>query len=711
MNDKKLKIYLCDLTYDTIVLVSDTIPINIGFIGSYINKKFGKDVEISLFKYPDEAIQEIKSSPPDMIGLSNYSWNSNLSEYIASIAKKVNPNIVTIQGGTNFPYHENLQKDFLLARSNTDIYTIFEGEKSCSNIVRRILESDYDRKKIFEKPIDGCIFVDPESCNSKNKTIIKGAILERIKDLDEIPSPYLTGILDKFFDGKLTPFIETNRGCPFTCSFCHTGNHYFHKLNKFSEDRVKNEIEYIGKKVSKLGITNLHLADVNFGMYPSDKKTCEFLVESKKKYGWPLQIIGTTGKNNKERVMEVTNILGDMFSVNMAMQSMDEQVLKNVERSNIKLDHMIEVNNNLRNKGRVTNAELILPLPGETKESFIKGLNSVLNSNASQICIYTLMMLYGTKFKNPKYINQFDYKVKYRIIPLNFGEYANQKIFDYEEAGVATKDLSFKDYIFLRALALLVEFLHNGKPFDEFFQYAKLFNIQPATMIKILYDNISSASNKIRTIMNDFIKETKNELWSSEKELIDYYRKDENYLKLKNGEVGGNLIYKYKSKNIIEASADWIDFFEKQILKAVKQKFQKADSIKIAKSEICEISEFCRLKIDGLLNINADIGFIESDFQYDILKWIDDGAIKGLHEYENSIDRKKLYFHLTSNQIKMRNDAFKRYGTDINALSKIVTRITSLESQYRKVRYGNETYLRDIYKKAGDQFIRYALSG
>jgi len=42
---------------------------------------------------------------------------------------------------------------------------------------------------------------------------------KRIKDLDEIPSPYLTGVLDKFFDGKLAPFIETNRGCPFTCSF------------------------------------------------------------------------------------------------------------------------------------------------------------------------------------------------------------------------------------------------------------------------------------------------------------------------------------------------------------------------------------------------------------------------------------------------------------------------------------------------------------
>ena len=124
MNNKKLKVYLCDLTYDTIVLVCDTIPINIGFIGSYIKKKFGKDVEISLFKYPGETIQAIKSNPPDMLGLSNYSWNSNLSEYIASIAKKVNPNIVTMQGGTNFPHQEDLQKDFLLARPNTDIYAL-----------------------------------------------------------------------------------------------------------------------------------------------------------------------------------------------------------------------------------------------------------------------------------------------------------------------------------------------------------------------------------------------------------------------------------------------------------------------------------------------------------------------------------------------------------------------------------------------------------
>jgi len=33
-----LKIFLADLTHETIILVSDTVPINIGYIGSYAKK-------------------------------------------------------------------------------------------------------------------------------------------------------------------------------------------------------------------------------------------------------------------------------------------------------------------------------------------------------------------------------------------------------------------------------------------------------------------------------------------------------------------------------------------------------------------------------------------------------------------------------------------------------------------------------------------------
>jgi hypothetical protein len=57
-----------------------------------------------------------------------------------------------------------------------------------------------------------------------------------------------------------------------------------------------------------------------------------------------------------------------------------------------------------------------------------------------------------------------------------------------------------------------------------------------------------------------------------------------------------------------------------------------------------------------------------------------------------------------------RDDVFKKYGKDINALSKIVTRISNLESQFRKVRYSDEKFLRDIYTNIGENFFKYVLS-
>ena len=712
MSDKKLKIFLGDITHDTIVLVSDTIPINIGYIASYIKKTYDEKVDINLFKYPNDIIEEIKKNPPDVVGLSNYSWNSNLSEFIASLAKKYNPNVVTIQGGTNFPHDEETQKEFLLERPSTDIFTILEGEKSCTNIIGRIIDSGKERKKIFEKEIDGCVFIHPDTKETKNPIFCKGQILSRIKDLDEIPSPYLNGMLDKFFDGKLTPFIETNRGCPFTCSFCHTGADYFHKLNKFSQERVKDEIEYIGKKAGKLGITNLHLADVNFGMYPQDKITCEMFLESKKKYKWPLALMTTTGKNSKERIMQITEMLGNIFEVTMAMQSMTESVLTNIKRSNIKLSHMIEINNELRKKGRTTASELIVPLPGETKESFVEGLNNVINSNVSRVVIYTLMMLHGTKFKQPDYRKQFGYSAKFRIVPLNFGEYDGKKVFDYEEAGVATKDLSFDDYLFIRALALLVESLYNGKPFEEFFKYAKFYNIQPADLLKILFDNMLDGPEDVQKIMKEFLFETKNELWDSEKELLEFYNKDENFSKLKRGDVGGNLIYKYKSKSLLRASHSWISFLKDQVLKAVLAKQKEIKSEKLIRDEVNEIASFCSLKIDALLDADANTDTVKGDFEFDILNWIEDEENqKRLSDFKFKNNQKlEMFFEFTDDQIRMRKDVFSRYGKDINAISKIVTRIDNLESQYRKVRFKDDKYLRDIYKKVGDTNIRYTLA-
>jgi radical SAM superfamily enzyme YgiQ (UPF0313 family) len=703
-----VNIILCDLTYDTLVLVSDTIPINIGFIGAYAKQNFGEKINISFFKYPESVIEEVKNNPPDIIACSNYSWNSNLSEYVLGIAKKVNPSVITVQGGTNFPHEDEQQKEFLVNRPNTDIHVLFEGEKSFCNIVQRFFDRNCDRKQIFNFPIDGTAFLSSKREVSSCLQLIKGNVVDRIKNLNEIPSPYLNGMMEVFFDGKLTPFLETNRGCPFKCSFCHTGNDHYQKTNTFSTDRIYKEIHYIAPRAQKLGITNLHIADTNFGMYPRDREVCLALKESKEKYGWPLQIQATTGKNNKERVVEITGILGSMFSVNMSVQSMNDEVLKKIKRSNIKLNHYKEVNENLQKNGRMTKAELIMPLPGETKESFMRGIEALISSGVSSLTIYTLMLLHGTEFKNTQYRKEFDIKGRFRIVPLNFGEYEGEKIFDFEEVGIQTKDMPFEDYLYLRGFALMVESLVNGRVFEEFFLYSKSLGVGRTEFLKRIYDNIKNAPDTLQCNVDNFLEETKGELWESEKELVDYYRQKDKYHLLKSGKVGGNLIYKYKVLNIVFSHSDWISFIKEQLKVLCEDKIKDKKRLEQAEIEINEIGSFCKYKLAGLFKVDADVSPVFGKFNFDILSWLDSDHDKPLSDY---LAKTPIFcqFEYDQEQLQIRKDQFSRYGTNVNALSKIVTRVGSLESQFRKIKRNNET-IRGVYNYTQGSMTQYMLS-
>ena len=108
-------------------------------------------------------------------------------------SKKNNNKCIVLQGGTNFPHAQDQQKQFLLERPNTDLYALFEGERSSLKVVERYLEYRNELKNFFDKPIDGCVFIDPKSREVSNPKLITGNI-SKGKDLDEIPSPYMEKI-------------------------------------------------------------------------------------------------------------------------------------------------------------------------------------------------------------------------------------------------------------------------------------------------------------------------------------------------------------------------------------------------------------------------------------------------------------------------------------------------------------------------------------
>jgi len=701
---------MCDLTHDTLVLVSDTIPINIGFIGAYAKKIFGDDIEISFFKYPPSVIEAIENAPPDVIALSNYSWNSKLSERIARLVKERNQKAVTVQGGTNFPHREKQQLEFLLTRPATDIFVELEGEVSFSELLRRVLAARDGGSRLYDEQIPGCVYIEPKSRLSNAPILVKGALPARIKVLDEIPSPYLNGMMDRFFDGRLTPFLETNRGCPFKCTFCHTGEEYFQKINMFSLDRLKEEIAYIAPRASSLGIVNLHIADTNFGMFSRDRDICEALLKSQEKFGWPRQIMSTTGKNNKERVIEITKMMGNVFSVNMSVQTMDPNVLVNIKRDNIEIDTFTQINQHLNEQGRSTKGELIIGLPGETKESFVRGLEQVIAAGVSSVCMYSLLLLHGTEFKDPDYREKFKIQGKYRIVPLNFGEYAGERVFDVEEMAFATGTMPFEDYLWIRGLCFFVEVMHNNRPFDELIRYGiEEFGMTRFQLLKRAYELFGTGPEGIREIVDNFMNETRAELWNSEQELEEAYSHDDNYTRLRNGEAGSNLIYKYKAASLAFCNNEWAEYIGSILKWIACEKTERNETHYLEmQQEIEVLIEYVKAKLAGVLDANASVEPVVIESPYDITAWIDGGGRLADHTLSQAVT---YIFDYTDDQIAARKDYFRRYGTDPNGLSKIVTRVSNVESLFRRRRMidGSDAPLTEEVEK--DLFIRYSLSG
>ena len=108
--------------------------------------------------------------------------------------------------------------------------------------------------------------------------IINGLSLS--KELDFIPSPYLEGLMDKFFlDRRFSPMIQTNRGCPFTCAFCADGHKSQSKVKLFSVERVAQELLYISERVDSTLQRTLFISDLNFGMLARDVDIADIIAD------------------------------------------------------------------------------------------------------------------------------------------------------------------------------------------------------------------------------------------------------------------------------------------------------------------------------------------------------------------------------------------------------------------------------------------------
>ena len=345
-----MKIFLGDLVHTWEQTGTWTIPLNIGYVASYTSKylnKAGIDCNFKLFKDPQKMIDSIKSEKPDVVGLAHYVWNMKLNHRVFEIVKKHVPNSLTIGGGPYFTdqnANESGARRFFSMYHNCDAYIVNQGEKGFFELIKVFSSLNKNLDQFRKNNIAGSLINDLK----KNDKVHIGKNIGALSDLNDIPSPYLNGLLDTFFEGPYMPLLETNRSCPYRCTFCAWGIGT-EKLARFDENRILKEIEYISEKSKNT--TTLFIVDANFGILERDKKFAAKLYECHKKKGFPHWVTVQWNKTRSDRIINAAKEFKEISQVGASMQSLNEDVLRAVKRKNLTFKQVLQLQNSLKEIG------------------------------------------------------------------------------------------------------------------------------------------------------------------------------------------------------------------------------------------------------------------------------------------------------------------------------------------------------------------------
>ncbi len=393
----------------------------------------------------DDVVAKLDS--PFYVGFSSYMWNFEYNKKLAAKIKETYPECIIQFGG-----HQVAPGDDIL-RENPfiDVAVHNEGEEPFRLLLLEYLKEQPDLSSI------------PNVTYRENGEIKSNPCA--VPEVDEYPSPYQEGVFDRIIaenpDIRFDALLETNRGCPYSCTYCGWGM-YQSKIRMFSMERIYKDIEWASEhKIEFLGG-----ADANFGLFDRDEQIVDWIIDFKKRTGYPDKFQVSYAKNSTERIFRMTEKLhaANMDKgVTLAFQSLDPQVLDNIGRSNIKLDYYSTLLRMYANAGIPTYSDLIIGLPGETYASFVKGIDTLLAAGQhSSLFIHILEWLPCSTMGNREYMDRFG--IEYTVLPLNQPhrvKTGEDSITEYSRIITKTNTMDHAEWIRMNMFSACVQCFHH----------------------------------------------------------------------------------------------------------------------------------------------------------------------------------------------------------------------------------------------------------
>ncbi|MGE5682296.1 MAG: DUF4080 domain-containing protein [Bacillota bacterium] len=315
-----------------------------------------KILEFGINESIPEIAERILLLNPSFIGIGVYIWNALEVKNLISLIKKISPRSVIILGGpevSHFPHRVDFsQADYIIrGEADTSFYQLISSLLCKENIP--------DEKVIRSLPADTSSICLPYEYY--DEIDIKNRVL----------------------------YVESSRGCPFTCEFCLSS--IDKSVRYFSTDTILSEIE----KLWIRGARKFKFVDRTFNLQlENTNRILDYFLMKKPPYLIHFEVIPD---NLHESIKERLKLFPPAsVQLEIGIQTLNDRTAENISRR-MNFDKIKE---NLEFLEKYTNVhlhvDLITGLPGEPVESFADNLNTLTSLTNSEIQIGILKKLSGT---------------------------------------------------------------------------------------------------------------------------------------------------------------------------------------------------------------------------------------------------------------------------------------------------------------------------
>lgn len=602
-----------------------SIPLNIGYLSSYLKTQLGGNVEINLFKNPQLLLEYVRKAAPEIVGLSFYFWNTMLNQVVTRQVRQIlGREVVIVWGGPSVDTDIEEQKGLFRRFPEVDAFIPNEGERGLCNIVQRRISSI---SGLWSEPIDGIVF-------RQDGELVQGNKMDLELDLELLKSPYLAGDLTPFLSGNFQPVIQTSRGCPYTCVYCVSGKNK-NKIRALPIEQVKEEIDYICRYFVDRSHFTLILADENFGIIEHDAEIAQYIRECSNKYGYPQSVYFYNNKGFTQNTQKILQDLGPISKdgLTLALQSENPETLKTIKRRNLTSEQIDEAIEWASARNIAVTTEVIFGLPMETRETFIQMLNELARHGFDTIGCFNLLIADGAEINRRACREQYSLVTKFRQLGANYGYVGSDFCAETEEIVVSSKQFSFEDYLAIRKIGFMFHSVFVLGLYKYFFQYIRHLGVPLADYFyRFMTPEQSDMPQSYLAFVNDYMGAVKGELFDSQENMVKVLKEESERNQMEaakparlNSLYGARLIY---------LEHGWLP----KIMRAILKTFVPIEAKRIS-AQIDFLLNLCVAERIQLQNEQIPEPMFT---EYDVIAWRQDKFRYPLDQYR--ILSRKLFF-------------------------------------------------------------------